>query len=1089
MGKKLLLFLACMLMTASMAFAQTQIAGTVVDAENGEPLIGVAVRVPGTNTGVLTDVNGKFSVTLPQGQKNLNFSFMGMKPASLPARNGMVVRLETDTKAMDEVMVVAYGTATRSSFTGSAAVIGSETIEKQVATNVTSALAGTAAGVQYMSSNGDPASNGPTIRIRGIGSINASTSPLYVVDGVPYDGNINDINPADVENMTVLKDAASTALYGSRAANGVVIITTKKGRTQKADISFDAKWGSNSRLMPRYDIVSNPGQYYEMMFERMYNTNIAGGMTAAQAYQNANNRIFNEKDGGLGYQVFTVPDGENLIGTNMKLNPHAKLGYSDGQYYYTPDDWYDASFSNNLRQEYNINLSGSSDKLSYYGGVGFLDDGGVVANSDMKRYNGRMNVNYQARKWLAVNTNLNFTHMDATQPSYTTDSWASSGNLFYAANNIGPIYPLYVRNADGTVMTDANGVVYDANQTNFRRPGFLGNPFRDNVLDKDKSYRDAFNGNWGVTLTPVAGLNLTANMAVANTNTRNNYLSSRFGSSAATDGYASASHSRLLSVIQQYMAEYKTDFNGTKHNFGIVAGYEQRKITSQSLSGENDHLFNPYVGELGNAYGKENRKVSSNTQHYMNMGYLTRAQYSYDDRYFLDASYRRDASSRWAPGHRWGNFGSVAAAWQLNKENFLKDVKWIDLLKLKASWGSVGNEGLGNYYVYADMYGVSYNPETGAYSTQLTQKGNPELTWEDDHDYNVGVDFNLFKNRLNGTVEFFYKKTGNMLFYKDFPLSSGYGTSVQLPVNVGDLMNRGIEFTVEGVAVRTKDVEWSLNANLTHYKNKILTLADEYKEDGIKYSNSILREGGSVYQTYMYKYAGVNDKGAATYYKDVTKFYDNSNNEITEAQASTLGEGNYTKKTVQETTTDATSATRYECGTTLPKVYGGFGTSLTFKGFDLSAIFSYSLGGKIYDGTYQALMTSDNATCKGMNIHKDLLNAWTKENTNTDVPLWKDNMWGNLSQSACDYFLTSSNYLSINNVTFGYSLPKSVLDKAKIGSLRVYVSGENLAVFSCRKGLDPRFTTGLGSMTSGSGRNGDYYSAMRSIVAGVNVKF
>lgn len=1089
MGKKFGLFLACMFMAVGMAFAQKQITGTVVDAENGEPLIGVAVRVPGTNTGVLTDVNGKFNVTLPQGQKNLNFSFMGMKPASLAARNGMVVRLETDTKAMDEVMVVAYGTATRSSFTGSAAVVGAETIDKQVATNVTSALAGTAAGVQYMSSNGDPASNGPSIRIRGIGSINASTSPLYVVDGTPYDGPINAINPADVESMTVLKDAASTALYGSRAANGVIIITTKKGRNQKADISFDAKWGSNSRLIPNYDVVSDPGQYYEMMFKRLYNSDIAAGMGSADAYLDANTRLYDASNGGLGYQVYTLPDGENLIGTNFRLNPNAKLGYSDGEYFYTPDDWYAAAFHNSLRQEYNVNLSGSSEKLSYYAGAGFLDDQGVVNNSDMKRYNGRLNVEYQARKWMRVNTNMNFAHTDAMQPSYTTDSWASSGNLFYIANNIGPIYPLYVRNADGSIKTDGDRTIYDANQTNFKRPGFVGNAMRDNELNRDKTYRDVFTGNWGVTITPVTGLSLMANLAVTSSNSRNNYLGSMFASDATTDGYASVITTRMMSTNTQYMAEYKTNFGESKHALNLLAGYELHKIKSQRASASNDHLFNPFVGELSNAQGTAGKRMSSYTQGHVLESFLGRAQYSYDDRYFVDGSLRRDASSRFAPGHRWGTFGSFGLAWQMNKEEFLKNVSWIDLLKFKASYGVVGNEGLGNYYVYADMYAPSYNEGTGEYSTTQTQIGNPELTWEGNHSFNVGFDFNLFKSRLNGTIEFFYKKTTDMLFYKDQPLSSGYGT-LQKPVNVGDLMNRGIELTLEGVIIRNNDFEWTVNANMTHYKNKILALDPAYKEEGIKYSNSILVEGGSVYETYLTKFAGVDkETGAATYYQDITHYKNLEGAEITKAQAKQLGKGNYTEEVEHKTTTDATAATKFQCGSTLPKLYGGFGTSFSWKGIDLTAQFSYQLGGKIYDGTYQSLMCSDNATAKGMNIHRDLLNSWTPENRSTDVPLWKENAWGNLAQTACDRFLTSSNYLSINNITLGYNLPKSLLSKAGIGGLRVYVAGENLAVFSARQGLDPRFTTGTGSMTSGSGRNGDYYSAMRSIVGGVSVKF
>ena len=1066
MGKKFGLFLACMFMAVGMAFAQKQITGTVIDAENGEPLIGVAVRVPNTNTGVLTDINGKFSVTLPEGQKNLNFSFMGMKPASLAARNGMVVRLETDTKAMDEVMVVAYGTATRGSFTGSATVVGAETIEKAVATNVTSALAGTAAGVQYMSSNGDPASNGPTIRIRGIGSINAGNGPLYVVDGVPYDGSINALNPNDIESMTVLKDAASTALYGSRASNGVIIITTKKGRNQKTDISFDAKWGSNSRLIPNYDVVSDPGQYYEMIYKRLYNSDIAAGMSAAAAYADANTRLYDDANGGTGYQIYTLPEGENLIGTNFRLNPNAKLGYSDGEYYYTPDNWYDETYHNSLRQEYNVNLSGSSDRLSYYTGVGYLDDKGIVNKSEMQRYVGRLNVDYQVRKWLKVATNMNFSHTDSETPDYSS-SWASSGNLFYITNTIAPIYPLYVRNADGSIKTENGRVVYDANQTNFKRAGIVGNAVRDNEVDASRAYREQFTGNWSAIFTPITGLNLSANLAVTSSNSRSNSLGSAFGSSSSVDGSASVSHSRLLSVSKQFMGEYKTTFGDTNHSLNLLVGYEQRNLTSQSLSGYNDHLFNPYVGELNNAYGKEYREAKSSTSGHVLEGILTRAQYSYADRYFLDGSYRRDASSRFAPGHRWGNFGSIGAAWQINKESFLKDITWIDLLKLKVSYGVVGNEDLDGYYVYADMYSPSYNTTTGEYSTTLSQKGNDELTWEKNHSFNVGVDFNLFKNRLNGTIEFFNKKTTDMLFYKDFPLSSGYGTSVQLPINVGDLYNRGIEITVEGVAVRTNDVEWSINANLTHYKNEITRLDDAYKEEGIKNrsSSSILKEGGSVYQTYMYKYAGVDkETGAATYFVEDA-------------------DGNIT------TTKDATAATKFDCGTTLPKVYGGFGTSLRVKNFDLSAQFSYQLGGKIYDGTYQSLMCSDNSTGKGNNIHRDLLKAWTPENTNTDIPLWKDNMWGGLAQSACDYFLTSSNYLSVNNVTLGYTVPKSLVNKLNMSAIRVYVAGENLAVLSARQGLDPRFTTGTGSMTGGSGKNTGYYSAMRSIVGGVSVKF
>ena len=1090
MGKKILMFLACVMMSAGMAFAQQQVTGTVIDSETGEPLVGATVKVKGTTQGVLTDIDGKFTLkNLPAKGSTLVVSCMGMKPVEVQAKNKLNISMEPTSTNLNDVIVVAYGTATRSSFTGSAAVVNSESIEKLVTSNVSNALQGAAPGVQFTNNNGDPTSDGIGVAIRGIGSLNASTSPLIILDGSPYEGGLSSINPADVENLTVLKDASSAAIYGARGANGVILITTKKGRDQKAEISFDAKWGSNSRMVPRYDMITDPGQYYETFFKRMYNSNITSGMTASEAYADANSRLYDAGNGGLGYQIYTLPEGENLIGTNFRLNPNAKLGYSDGEYLYTPDSWYDEAFHHGFRQEYNVNMSGATERLSYYAGVGFLGDNGIVDNSGLKRYNGRMNVDYQARKWLRVSTNMNYTYSDSQKPDYDTQ-WASMGNIFYIANSIAPIYPLYVRNADGSIKSTSGRTVYDSGlNTNFTRPSMNGNVIRDNIYDRSKTYKDMFNGNWSAVITPVTGLNLTASIAVTSANTRGNALSSYFASASSVDGAASAEHTRRLTVNNQYLANYKTDFGGTKHNINVLLGYEQFTEKYQYLSGYNDHLFNPFVGELNNALGKESREASSYTQNYMTEGVFGRVQYDYNNRFFVDGSYRRDACSRFAPGHRWGNFGSAGFAWAMNREEFLKDAKWIDLLKFKASYGLQGNEGLGNWYVYADMYTPSYNPTTGEYSTTLSQKGNSELTWEKTHSLNVGFDFNFFKNRLNGSVEYFVKKTTDMLFYKDFPLSAGYGASVQLPTNVGSMMNHGIEVELDGVLVRTKDVEWDLNLNFTHYKNKILELDPAYKETGIKYGNSIWREGGSVYETYMLKYAGVDKtNGAPLYYKDELHYYNNAGSEISASAAKELGEGNYTTKTQRVTTSDATSATQYECGTTLPKLYGGFSTSVKFKGFDLSASFSYQLGGQIYDGAYQALMWTQDQT--GFNMHKDLLKAWSPTNTGSNIPLWQDNMWGGLSQTTCDFFLTSSNYLSFNNLTFGYTLPKSLLSKAQIGSIRVYLAGQNLALVSARKGLDPRTTMSVGSIATGAGKySTGYYTPIRSIVAGVSVNF
>ena len=1067
MKKICLLFTAVLFLGISGALnaQNVKVTGVVTDAGSGETIPFASVIVKGTMTGVNTDTDGAYSITAPQ-KAVLVFSSIGYQPVEVTVGDKAVinVKLESDQELLDETIVVAYGTATKSSFTGSAAMVKSEVIENRVATNVTSALAGTTPGVQMISSSGDPASNGSAIRIRGIGSMSASSAPLYIVDGMPYDGSISDINPNDVESMSVLKDAAASAIYGARGANGVILITTKRAKSGDATVKFDAKFGSNSRLIPQYDVITDPGQYYETQYRMMYNSQIYAGKSVAEAYAYADKYLLDKDNGGLGYLVYTVPEGEKLIGTNFKLNPNATLGYSDGTYWYTPDDWYDEVFHSSFRQEYNISVSGSKDRFSYFGSVGFLSDGGIVSNSGYKRYTARVNTDYQAKSWLKFTTNLSYAHSDSQVASYTS-SYGSSGNVFYMANMMAPIYPLYVRDAETHEIMKENGrTVYDANQTGFARPAFTGNAVRDNEVNKKQIYGDVLNGKIGGVITPVKGLSLTANVGFMTDNSRANYLYSPFGSASSVDGQVYVSSSRLFTVNTQYLAEYKTDFGGSRHNFDILAGFEMYKLKSQSLSGSNDHLFSPLIGELNNADGTKSRIVNSATSDYMTEGILSRAQYDYDGRYFVSASYRRDASSRFAPGHRWGNFGSVGGAWLISKESFMEDVSWVNMMKLKVSYGIQGNDNLGSYYPYSDQYTHSYNEETGEYSLTLSYKGNDKLTWESSHALNAGVDFELFNGYLDGTVEYFNRKTSDLLYSKKVPLSAGNPTGAY-PVNVGSIRNYGVEVSLDGKIIRNKHVSWTWNANVSHYKNKILSLDSSVSENGIKGSNYIYKVGGSLYEAYMYKYAGVDkETGKALYY--CTK---------------TDEEG----KEYLDITSDFDKASQLECGSVLPKLYGGLGTSLNAYGVDFSFQLSYQLGGRYYDGTYQALMHTSSST--GTAWHKDALKAWTPENTDTDVP----RLDGSTAegQSAIDRYLISSNYLSINNVTLGYTFPKRWTDAIKIASLRVYVAGDNLAVFTARKGVDPRYSMGLGSYTSGSGLNSGAYSAMRNITGGITLTF
>ena len=957
-------------------------------------------------------------------------------------------------------------------------MVDSETISKKVATNVTSALAGNSPGVQIVTPSGDPASNNPTIRIRGSGSMYASSNPLIVLDGVPYSGRMSDINPNDVESMSVLKDAAASAIYGHRGANGVIIITTKKSKSSDAKVTFDARVGVNSRLIPQYDVMTDPKQYYETYYKMLYNTQIYAGKSEEEAYAFADANLFNKDNGGLGYQVYTVPDGQFFIGRNFKMNPNATLGYYDGEYYYQPDDWYNEAFHNSVRQEYNASISGSSDRFNYYASVGYLNDGGVVANSRYQRYTARLNAEYQVKEWLRAITNMSFAHSDTETAAYSS-TYGSSGNIFYIVNNIGPIYPLYVRKLDENgnpyIVEEAGRKLFDSNNTNQKRPNIVGNAVRDNLYDSRKGYIDDFTGKWGLIFNPFEGFNITANLGVTSYNRRSNNLYSIFGSDPGHDGSTSVNHDRVFTVNQQYMANYKHEFANMMHLEALV-GYEQYSIKEQNLYGYNERLYSPYIGELNNADATKPKKAESNTTGYLSQGFFGRVQWDDNETIFLSASYRRDASSRFAKGHRWGNFGSVGAAWVISKEPFLAEAKAVDMLKFKISYGVQGNDNLNSYFPYADNYKHSYNEETGTYSIVLNYKGNENLTWETTREFNVGADFEVFGGYLGGSIEWYTRNTTDLLFYKDVPVSSGNPTG-QIPVNVGSINNKGFDLDLYGNIIKTKNVHWQWNANLSHYKNTITDLDEDVKEEGLKYSNAIYEIGGSLYDAYMRKYAGVNpENGKALYYYEAP-VKDDDGNPVLDANGDPL------YKT--DITDNFDKSSQYRLGSILPKVFGGFGTSINAYGIDFSCQFSYQLGGRYYDGTYQSLMHTQRSA--GSAWHKDVLRHWTPENPNTDVPRLEDVAVE--SQTATDRFLISSNYLSINNVTLGYTLPAKFTRKFFVESLRIYVAGENLAVFSARKGVDPRYNLGLGSYTSGSGLNSGNYSAMRTITGGITLTF
>ena len=1067
MKQRLTMILASMFLMVGVALAQTKVSGTVTSQEDGQPVIGASVLVVGTQVGTVTDADGKFSLTCPAGKSTLRITYVGMEPLEVSARPNMRIVLTSDQTALDEVLVVAYGTAKRSAFTGAATQVKSDVISRRQVSSALDALAGAASGVQVTQYNGQPGTD-PTIRVRGIGSLSASSNPLYVVDGVPYDGKITSINPADIESMSVLKDASASAIYGARGANGVVIITTKSAkRGEDAKVTFNARLGVNKRGVPNYDVLEDAGDYYEKYYRALYNEKFysaAGGDVA-------NNNLFSQ----LGAKVFTVPTGETLIGTNFKLNPNAKLGYVEGNYYYTPDDWYDEMYNNNnLRQEYNATVSGATDRMTYYMSLGMLDEKGIINSSEYRRYTGRLSADYQAKEWLKVGANFGYAFEKQGAPG-AQNSWGSSGNSFYIADNIAPIYPLYVRNADGTNKIDDMGItVMDTGtNTNWKRKFSAGNPLIDLTLNSYNLERSSINAKgFALIDLPLEGLRFNANISANIYDIReNNLYNPHYGTSSSSGGSVNVGHYRRIGINHQYLLTYQHSFGD--HNVDLLAGYENYHMKYQTLETSKQNLYLDNVAELDNAIAYPSSPVS-NTIDYTTCGWLFRAQYNYQEKYFASASYRRDGSSRFASGHKWGNFGSFGVAWMISKENFMESTKsWLNELKIKASIGQQGNDALMydgalNYYPAEDRYKVS-DVNGIAVPVFDAYKGNRDITWETSTSTNIGIEFSMFKNRLSGSIEYYNRSTKDMLYYRPVAVSLGYDS---YPVNEGSMYNRGVEVQLSGTVFKTKDVSVELNANLTTLKNKIT----EYPQV-MKGSMLIREEGGSIYESYLKSYAGVwhGDESEYSFGKDFDK------------STLVLGDGLYYVDpdngdyTVTNVYNDAKQAHQ---GSTAPKAYGGFGLTATAYGFDFSVQFAYQLGGRLYDHKYQGLMSSNGGT--GHNWSTDINNAWSPENPNSNVPRLDTGV--DDEQRNSNRFLVSSNYLCMNNITLGYTLPKKWLSAIKLSNVRVYITGDNLALWSKRKGLDPRRSLTMGVSTLGGGYS-DTYAGLKTISGGISVTF
>ena len=1038
--RKLKFFLSCVMLFAVgfLAYAQNiNVSGKVTDAQTGESVPFASIQVKGTMTGTATDADGNYTISVPRNAI-LVFSSIGYlnQEAAVEGRSVVNIMLAPDTESLEELVVVAYGTVNKKDFTGSAASLDSKKLEVRPVTNATNALEGITSGVQFTSASGQPGSSG-SIRIRGFGSINADSAPLYVVDGVPFDGSISNINSDDIESITVLKDAASSALYGARAANGVVLITTKKGRSERLTSNVRVNHGFSVRGIPEYERL-DAYQYVPMEWEIMRNGFLTAGTYTTTAAANA--AASEQLVGQLGNNPFNVPDGQLV--TDGALNSSAKLLYPDDL------DWQKAVERLGHRQEYTVSAGGAGQKSDYYFSMGYLNDQGYSIRSYMERFNARMNVNVQPKKWLKAGLNMAGTMANGTSAS--TGSSTGYINPFYFGRNIGPIYSIYKHNPDGSFVYDDLGEkVFE-----WDLRGGSASPGRhivaETLWNEDNYKRDILNTRAYVDFIFFEGLKLSIN---AGYDTRN-YLNTSFDNPHVGDGApagrADNEHYRYDTMNFNQLLTYNKTFGG--HTVDLLVGHESYRNMYHYFRGFRQGLVAEGNAELVNF--TTTNSLTGYRDIYTTEGYLARANYNFNHRYYLSASFRRDASSRFYKDARWGNFWSVGGSWRIDQEPFMAAVPWISAAKLRASYGSVGNDGTSSWYQWQSLYSINRNANTPGFLQSATA-GNKDIKWEKNMSFDVALEFGLFRDRITGQVEWFHRVSDNLLFSVPLPTSSGLTSQWQ---NIGTMYNRGIEVQLGADIIRTKDFTWNVGVNFSHLKNEITKLPTG--QDQIISGTKKYMVGHSMYDFWMYEWAGVDpETGDSMYY---VGGYDEN--------------GNYTGKD-RTTTNDYTKADKYYVGTSIPKFYGSLSNTFTLGNFSLSALLTFGVGGLKYDTTYGSMMSYSGY---GSSLHVDMLKRWQKPGDVTTVPR-ADMQRNSYQNQGSSRWLTDASYLNIRNVSLSYSFPRRWAEAIDLSGIQLFGSVENLHLFCARKGMDPQYNFG--------GTSYNAYSPARTMSIGVNFQF
>jgi len=975
-----------------------KIKGTIVDSKTGEPVIGASVKVKGTKLAAVTDLNGEFELNT-HANATLQISYVGFKETEVKASNGMKISLEEDTEALEEVVVVGYGTQKKESLTGAMANIKGEKLKDITSATVENMLNGKVSGVYVAPGSGRPGSTGAII-IRGQTSINGATAPLWVVDGVIVGNSAGDLNPDDIETMTVLKDAASTAIYGSEGANGVVVVTTKQAKHEKMSISLSAKAGLSTLNRGNLEMMDG-AEFYDYY----------------KSFQNVESVNFPRWN-------------EDLRNSNF--------------------DWFKLAKKTGSTQDYNLTLNGGSQNIQSMFTLGYFKEEGAVKGYDMNRYSTRIKVVYKPYEWLTIKPNISGSRTNDKDKQYSVGAMYSMMPWDSPYDENGNLVPNYYA---GWVNSKA---------TNYLNDLAAGDYSTSTTYDLSGGL------DFDIKIAPWLTFSSVNNYSYYNSQTHGYYdpkSSSGEGVNGRTTEYNYTSTRRYTNQLLRFKKSWG------KHNVNALLAYEfndyEMKYTdvyaTGFISGFEDFMT-AAKPEMANGYRTAWAKQS----------YFTQWRYDYDSRYYGELSLRRDGRSNFGSNNRYGNFFSVSGAWNINNESWFK-ADWVDQLKLRAAFGSVGNVPTSLYPSYS-LYsvGATYNENPGALISQI---GNKDLTWEKTYTTGVGVDASFWQNRLHATLDYYIKNTSNILY--QVPVTGLVGVT-SIWKNIGKMRNTGIEFTIGGDIIRTKDLTWNVTANISHNSNE---LRDLYKQrdangnyvvkpvlisDGTSIAGTaqrILEIGEPVDTYYMKEWAGVNpEDGKPQWYMDDA----NGNKVVTDS---------YSK------------ASYYKCGKASPDVYGSFSTSLFYKNFDLQANFGYSLGGQIYS-YYRQEFDSDGAYAGDRNQMK-LQKGWSRWEKPGDIATHPRAMYNNQDKGnlASSRYLESSDYLKLRSLTLGYNFD---LKKYGIQTLRLSVSGENLFTITDYSGVDPELPAGTNdkgvlSVTNTGGTS--VYPAVRKFMLGVNLTF